>query len=78
MQDCFLDTGRYNDHHGNVYPCGGDGEYSGGDGVCNGVDIGDGVGCVLTEFRETHSDIRAVCVSLELWCVIWSCEDNSG
>jgi len=32
----------------------------------------------LTEFRETHSDSRVVCVSLVLWCVIWSCEDNSG
>jgi len=32
----------------------------------------------LTEFRETHSDSRDVCVSLVLWCVIWSCEDNSG
>jgi len=32
----------------------------------------------LTKFRETHSNSRAVCVSLVLWCVIWSCEDNSG
>jgi len=32
----------------------------------------------LTEFKETHSDSRAVYVSLVLWCVIWSCEDNSG
>jgi len=32
----------------------------------------------LTEFKETHSESRAVCVSLVLWCVIWSCEDNSG
>jgi len=33
---------------------------------------------VLTGFRKTHSDSRAVCVSLVLWCFIWSCEDNSG
>jgi len=32
----------------------------------------------LTEFKKTHSDSRAVCVSLVLWCFIWSCEDNSG
>jgi len=24
----------------------------------------------LTEFKKTHSDSRAVCVSLVLWCVI--------
>jgi len=33
---------------------------------------------ILTGFRETHSDRSPVCVSLVLWCVIWSCEDNSG
>jgi len=32
----------------------------------------------LTEFKETNSESRALCVSLVLWCVIWSCEDNSG
>jgi len=33
---------------------------------------------ILTGFKETHRDSRAVCVSLVLWCIIWSCEDNSG
>jgi len=32
----------------------------------------------LIESRKTHSDSRVVCVSLVLWCIIWSCEDNSG
>jgi len=62
------------DHHGDVYPCGGgDGEYYGGHGgVCGDGDV------FLTKFKETHSDSKAVWVSLVLWCVIWSCEDNSG
>jgi len=62
------------DYHGDVYPCGVVMVFM----VVILVLFMVVILVILTGFRETHRDSRAVCVSLVLWCVIWSCEDNSG